>query len=288
MNIDTEQKRKRRKRVQSIKRMIIALLAVWMIVMLSLSVFLLVRVNNLQKQINTANERIEKVSGLQDDLSGKIDTLEEAMEESAVSDAVEEPETEKHNVYLTFDITDPGEEDTIKQTEDLLSLLDKNDLKATFFVKGTEDEESLSLYKKIAMKGHTLGITSYSGGYEIYTSSDSFTADLSRMNKLYSEVTGSKPKYYRFPGGSKNKVANENMEKLQEILEENGLTFVDYNIYGNDIENILESVVKYKTSVIRIDIDREEENLVSEVSDIITGLKEKKDTDILPITEDTY
>lgn len=77
--------------------------------------------------------------------------------------------TKEKTVYLTFD------DGPSKNTRQILDLLDKYDIKATFFVCGTQDEELMPLYKEIIEKGHTLGMHSYSHDYdEIYASTESF------------------------------------------------------------------------------------------------------------------
>ena len=68
-------------------------------------------------------------------------------------------------VYLTFD---DGPSD---HTDEILDILKKNKVRATFFVVGKETEHAKKMYRRIILEGHTLGMHSYSHNYDqIYAS----------------------------------------------------------------------------------------------------------------------
>ena len=72
-------------------------------------------------------------------------------------------------VYLTFD---DGPSD---HTAEILDILKKNKVKATFFVVGKETEHAKKMYQRIILEGHTLAMHSYSHNYDqIYASVDAF------------------------------------------------------------------------------------------------------------------
>ena len=62
----------------------------------------------------------------------------------------------KKKVYLTFD---DGPSD---HTGEILDILKKNNVKATFFVVGKETEQAKKSYQRIVLEGHTLAMHSYS------------------------------------------------------------------------------------------------------------------------------
>ncbi len=70
--------------------------------------------------------------------------------------------------YLTFD--DGPSDNTLL----ILDILERYNVKATFFVIGASKTEYLPL---IAEKGHSIGIHSWTHNYSIYRSVDSFFAD---------------------------------------------------------------------------------------------------------------
>ena len=76
-------------------------------------------------------------------------------------------------VYLTFD---DGPSD---HTAQILDILKKHKVKATFFVVGKETEHAKKMYQRIVLEGHTLAMHSYSHNYDqIYASVDAFSKDL--------------------------------------------------------------------------------------------------------------
>ena len=81
-----------------------------------------------------------------------------------------------HKVYLTFD------DGPSIYTDEILDILDRYHVKATFFVVGKDGSEAEAALQRIVEDGHTLGMHSYSHKYkELYESLDSFTEDFARI-----------------------------------------------------------------------------------------------------------
>lgn len=81
-----------------------------------------------------------------------------------------------------------------------------------------------AVYRRIVDEGHTLGMHSYSNSYStIYSSSDSFEKDVTKLNAYLKKVTGEKSQYYRFPGGSNNEISNVDMSEFIHVLNEKRL-----------------------------------------------------------------
>ena len=131
-------------------------------------------------------------------------------------------------VCLTFD---DGPSD---QTGEILDILKEHNVKATFFVIG-RNERYYPMYKRIVEEGHTLAIHSYSHEYStIYASYDNFVNDVEELRKLLYDVTGVDCRYYRFPGGSSNRVTQVPVNDLIDYLDSAGLTYFDWNALNND------------------------------------------------------
>ena len=145
----------------------------------------------------------------------------------------ERPETvypKKKTIYLTFD-DGPG-----PYTGRLLDILDKYDVKATFFVMDTGAYE---LMKQIVERGHSIGIHTMSHDYqEIYENTDAFFRDLYGMQELIYEHTGVKTTLMRFPGGSSNEISigicPGIMSTLTEAVQDAGFQFFDWNVLSGD------------------------------------------------------
>ena len=132
-------------------------------------------------------------------------------------------------MYLTFD------DGPSPRTKEILDILQEKDVKATFFVIGSEGEANQRLLKRIVEEGHTLGMHTYSHNYtKVYTSVESYLADMYMIFSQIKETTGVTPTLFRFPGGSIN---GYNSGIYQEIIAEmlrRGFVPFDWNISSRD------------------------------------------------------
>jgi peptidoglycan/xylan/chitin deacetylase (PgdA/CDA1 family) len=135
-------------------------------------------------------------------------------------------------IYLTFD-DGPSE-----HTPELLDILERYQVKATFFVTNGYPEYVDGI-GEAARRGHSIGIHCYSHWYEkIYASEDAYLADMKKMDNIIFEQTGKRTKLMRFPGGSSNKVSKQYnhgiMTRLEAIIEGRGYHYFDWNVDSND------------------------------------------------------
>lgn len=135
-------------------------------------------------------------------------------------------------VYLTFD-DGPG-----AHTQQLLDILDKYNVKVTFFVTNVNSGYE-NMIAKEAAAGHTVAIHSASHDYKkIYSSVDAYFADLNEMSDIIYAQTGQRPKLIRFPGGSSNTVSLKYcsgiMTTLTKAVTDQGYKYFDWNVSSGD------------------------------------------------------
>lgn len=135
-------------------------------------------------------------------------------------------------VYLTFD-DGPG-----AHTQQLLDILDKYNVKVTFFVTNVNSGYE-NMIAKEAAAGHTVAIHSASHDYKkIYSSVDAFFADLNEMSDIIYAQTGQRTKLIRFPGGSSNTVSLKYcsgiMTTLTKAVTDQGYKYFDWNVSSGD------------------------------------------------------
>ena len=132
-------------------------------------------------------------------------------------------------IYLTFD-DGPSE-----YTKQLLDVLKRNNVQATFFVC---DTEHIELLESIVSAGHTIGVHSETHNYRrVYDSVDAYFDDMLWMRKRIYETTGVETNLVRFPGGSSNTVSKFNpgiMTTLTQAVEDCGFTYFDWNVDSDD------------------------------------------------------
>lgn len=228
-----------------------------------------------------------------------VSKTDETLLEKTSSEEEEESEEEesqaKHKVYLTFD-DGPGE-----NTIDILDILDQYNVKATFFVVGTEASKFPELVQEIVDRGHTLAMHSYSHKYsQIYQSLDAFAEDFKKVQDYLYEITGETSMIYRFPGGSSNTVSKLDMHLFADYLAEEGVEYFDWNISSGDggsvildVQTILQNctqnqgITKRETSVILMHDVGRKTTTVEALPQVIETIQEMEDTAILPITKNT-
>ena len=163
-------------------------------------------------------------------------------------------------VYLTFD-DGPG-----AHTERLLNLLDKYNVKATFFVTHQYPKYEY-LIKEEAKRGHAVAVHSYSHNYKkIYASVDAFKTDFNLMNDIIENQTGTRSKIFRFPGGGSNTVSRSAckgckiMTQISKVMESEGYYWFDWNVSSGDADgsptkekttnNVINGMKNYSNAVI--------------------------------------
>jgi peptidoglycan/xylan/chitin deacetylase (PgdA/CDA1 family) len=101
--------------------------------------------------------------------------------------------------YLTFD-DGPSKNVTPK----ILNILDKYDIKATFFVTGINADAERNLITQTYERGHVIANHSYSHDYnKIYSSTTAFVDEIEKTNSILKDIIpGYNTKIFRFPGGS--------------------------------------------------------------------------------------
>ncbi|MBQ7201820.1 polysaccharide deacetylase family protein [Candidatus Saccharibacteria bacterium] len=150
-------------------------------------------------------------------------------------------------IYLTFD-DGPG-----NYTNQLLDILKKYDVKATFFVTGYGDDEVI---KREYDEGHAIGLHSTTHDYAyIYQNMDNFFRDLEGVRNRVYRITGYTSNLIRFPGGSSNTVSRRYdggqriMTKLAYEVERRGYKYFDWNISSGDAGEVNTSGAVYSRVV---------------------------------------
>lgn len=155
-------------------------------------------------------------------------------------------------IYLTFD-DGPSE-----HTGRLLDVLNKYNVKVTFFVTGYGDD---ALIKREYDEGHSIALHTNTHNYSyIYSSVDNYFADLSAVSERVRRITGFESKLLRFPGGSSNLVSRRYdghqriMSKLVSEVTARGYTFFDWNVDSNDAGGAASSDEVYNNVISRLKV----------------------------------
>lgn len=210
----------------------------------------LVEQNNSEKQSyedKLSQENSEHQSEI-DKLNGQIDKLKKelaAKKTTTTTKAIDKkpstnssvtmpdpkPSTGK-TVYLTFD------DGPSRYTPEILDVLDKYGVKATFFVINGRYNSTM---KDIVNRGHQIGLHTYSHDYKkIYSSDTAYFNDLQKIHDVVLKETGVDASIIRFPGGSSNTVSRNYskgiMSRITKAVGEKGYVYFDWNCSNGDAD----------------------------------------------------
>lgn len=297
----------RAKRVATLKKLIIVFLVLGILLPIVLCILLFIKVEQLQRQVNElsaqcvapeiqVNEIVVSPVAGENETAEQILTLESKIEpmQKAETEATEMAGEEGTKVYLTFD------DGPSSHTDEILDILAAYDIKATFFVTGKPQEVYLPMYRRIVEEGHTLGMHSYSHRYsEIYASREQFAADLEKLQEFLYDTTGVWSRFYRFPGGSSNRVSDVPMENLAEYLTEENIYYLDWNVSCGDAtgrnlrpqqlaDNVTAHVAKYRTAVVLLHDASDKTSTVEALPLIIEKIQSMENVEFAPVDDEMY
>ncbi|HHV45989.1 MAG TPA: polysaccharide deacetylase [Tissierellia bacterium] len=162
---------------------------------------------------------------------------EEISQEPAERETIEEEipqevsqEGNKRIAYITFD---DGPSSIV--TPQVLDILARYDIKATFFVVGKFAEKNSDVLKRIYEEGHAIGNHSYSHNYNyIYKSVSNFVQELDITNEVFKSILGEEfeTDIIRFPGGS---FGDWKLPYREQVIAL-GYRYIDWNSLNGDAE----------------------------------------------------
>lgn len=161
--------------------------------------------------------------------------------ESRVIAALLEEEPIPKVVALTFD---DGPHPW--NTPDLLEILDRYDIHATFFLHGLQVEKFPEIAKEVAEHGHAIGNHSYNHYKAQFANPDLLRSNVETTTKLIRQATGVMPIAFRPPGG----------RALTDMSDIVGMPIVLWSVDTRDwqIRNVDEIVRKATEKVVPGDI----------------------------------
>ncbi|MFI5361277.1 MAG: polysaccharide deacetylase family protein [Elusimicrobiota bacterium] len=125
-------------------------------------------------------------------------------------------------VALTFD-----DGPSVPYTGQVLDILRKNHIHATFFLCGANAERYPDLVRRIRAEGHEIGNHTYSHPWLYLMERDKIAGEIDRTQDALQRISGRRPRLFRPPFGVR-------WFSLWPLLRERGLTMVLWSIRGYD------------------------------------------------------
>lgn len=213
-----------------------------LLILLFLTVKNLIIISNTDKVIKQYENQIAVLKKAEEEEKIRIEQEKEKLKKARTPNLTDEGKklmdeiyhSDKKRVFLTFD-DGPSE-----VTPTILDTLNKENVKATFFVLGNNVNIYPELAKRIYDEGHFLGNHGTTHIYSsIYSSPEAVLDEYNRCNDSVKEAIGN-PDYnshlFRFPGGLHGGKYAEIKMQAKEILNQNNILNVDWNCLNGDAE----------------------------------------------------
>ena len=143
--------------------------------------------------------------------------------------------SEEKRVFLTFD-----DGPTQNVTPLILDLLNKENIKATFFVLGNNARNNKDIIKREFNEGHYIANHGYSHKYSaVYASPEATLEEYNTTEQAIKDALEDQSyssKLFRFPGGSNGGYYDEIKQASKALLRENGVVHLDWNCLSKDAE----------------------------------------------------
>ena len=222
-----------------------------------------------------------------------IENNEEAKNQQAIDENSQKFINEINNIYngeegkrvfLTFD-DGPTEE----VTPYILDILDKYNIKATFFVLGNRVKANPEILKREYDSGHYIANHGYSHKYsKIYKSASSVLDEYNKTEDAIKTVLGDETyssNLFRFPGGAYGGPYEKIKKKARKLLNEKGIAYLDWSALTYDaggaktkkeiLKNLKETMNGWDNVVILMHDSADKKITYETLEDVIEYLQEK-------------
>lgn len=189
-------------------------------------------------------------------------------------------DTEEKKISLSFDVA--WGTDNI---DDILKVLEKHGVKATFFLVGSWVDDNKDLVEKIHKEGHEIGNHSNTHANTKQLSEDAVVQEIELTSDKISDITGEKTTLFRPPFGDID-------TKTLDICKSLGYQVVKWDVDSMDWKqlgpnHVIERVVKNSQPGSIVLFHANINNSATYLDSIITNLK-KEDYKIVPVSEMLY
>lgn len=132
---------------------------------------------------------------------------------------------------ITFDVSWGSD-----HTKEILDILDKYNIKCTFFIVGAWAEENPDVVKEIYARGHEIGNHSYKHPDFTKVSKDRIIQEINKNDYVLQKLTGEKPILFRCPEGTYNDLVINTVEMTNHYCVQWDADSIDWMQQGEQIE----------------------------------------------------
>lgn len=178
-------------------------------------------------------------------------------------------ETKERKVALTFDVAWGSE-----NIEDILDILDKHNIKATFFLVGSWIDDNEDLVKEISDRGHEIGNHSNTHASFIDISNKEKIDEIVDTANKIKDITGKETNLFRPPFGKVDKSTMNTCKSLGYYALKWDVDSGDWKNIG--AKNVVDRVIKNTTSGSIILFHANVKDIDTYLEESISNLEKKK------------
>lgn len=177
----------------------------------------------------------------------------------------------KKVAYLTF------EDGPTALTPDILKSLREQDVKATFFVIGSNINEQPDVVRLMAKDGHYIGPHSETHDYDTLYKEKQYVPEMLRVQKQIKQLTNHTPLLTRPPYGSTPGIT----KSIAKEIEQAELRIWDWSIdsmdwyYKDSAKEVAKTVIRRAEDSVEIILLHEQPQTLRALPAIVAGLKKK-------------
>lgn len=221
------------------KKILESLLLIIIAISISFNIYFLVTINKQRVDLNTNKQYEDKIKEDEDALKKQEDEIKKLQDQikeyqSSIYYKCKYQESASGSftktAYLTFD------DGPSPLTLQYIDVLNKCNVKGTFFVMGTKAKSNPDIIKAIIDNGNQIGNHTYYHNYDsVYSSSNSFISNIDSAEQIIYDIVGINTRYFRFPGGSStSKTTSNNIRSYIDILNNKNYVYFDWNVTAGD------------------------------------------------------
>lgn len=183
-------------------------------------------------------------------------------------------------IYLTID------DGPSKYTDEIIKILDKNNVKATFFMINSNMEAYPQQVKNIVESGNTPGLHSVSHDiHKLYSSNTAAKKEFDVNQVTFKKITGQTTKIIRLPFGSKPYTPRASYNALMDAGYKLWDWTLDTEDWRSTSQQIMQSVKNHADDTDNAILLMHEKKQTVEVLDEMIKYLKKEGFEILPIRE---
>lgn len=149
-----------------------------------------------------------------------------------------DPNGNKKVVLLTID------DGPSKQSENLLKILEKHNVKVIFFINGNHDKDYKGVIKKEYDAGHAIGNHTWSHQNLKKIKDDKALKEIDSTTKLIADITGSNPRFFRSPFGISSEFSRAHVKENNMIAMNWSASTLDWVKSAKEKKVFINNVMK--------------------------------------------